>query len=156
MSESHLVSIAKRVVEVINSNDAQDQFVLKFTAVRAYIARRARDEMKPGVAYVDVLHSSEITDLRDRSNTAEIDFGIQVAVRGVTLTEAGVDDVLVIDRYMLLTEQISDYLRCNHLMDGVSLKSIDHSTIFDTEQLKDRAVFVAAPIFVYRAQRTQT
>lgn len=154
MSESHLVTIAKRVVEVINSRDAQDQFILKFTAARAYIARRAKDEMKAGEAYVDVLHDSEVADLRDRANTAEIDFGVQVAIRGVTLTEGGTDSLQVIDRYMLLTEQISDYLRCNHLMDGAALKRIDHSIVFDSEQLKDRNVFLAAPIFVYRAQRT--
>jgi hypothetical protein len=154
MSESHLVTIAKAVVEAINSTDAQETFVIPFVSERRYISRRNKDEFESGKAYVDVLHDGETTTLPDRSNTAIIDFAVQIAIRGIVLAEVGRDSIQVMDRYLLLAEQIKDYLRDNVLLDNVALTRIDHESIFDNATMSEHNVFLTGPVFIFRAQRS--
>ena len=154
MSESHLVTIAKAVVASINSDEAQDGFVIPFVSERAYIARRNKDEMQHGNAYVDVLHDGETTALADRESSAIIDFAIQIAIRGVVLAEGGQDSIEIMDRYVLLAEQIKDYLMNNALLNGVALFRIDHDSIFDDATMSEHNVFLTGPVFIFRAQRS--
>ena len=151
---AHLIQIADRVVECLNSSDAQDEMVLKFESKREYIARLSKEEMVSGQAYVSVLHDSEATELLTRDSVGMTDYGVQVAIRGRLLVEAGIDSNEVLDRFMLLAEQIKDYLRRNPILNNVALTGIQHTTVFDADDMKDHNVFTTAPVFTYRAQRS--
>ena len=153
MTKPHIVQVANLVVDALASEDAQDGMAIKFVPERQWVARRGKDEMGLGQAYVDVLHDSEQIEMRTRDSTSLNDYGVQVVIRGRIDATGGNDSVEQADRLMLVAEQIKDYLRHNKIAEGLALVRIEQPAIFDTDAFKDHNVFTAGPVFIYRAQR---
>ena len=144
MPNAVAVDIADAVVSALNAQT----FSQAFTAARLYVPRETLEELK--TLAVSVVPESVVATRHDRAAFEE-DYRVVVAIRKKLTGDAPAD----VDPYVLLTQEIADYLRANRppLYSDAAPVAVEIDPFFVPDQLDTKRQFTSLLTVTYQLFR---